>query len=144
MDLKVLNKKTTKRWQIWVEQSKYDLDAASLSLQNGFHEWASFQSQQCVEKVLKAVIVKAGYRAPKIHKLAILMSFCNRSNDKFRNTKFEFRDIEAFTYISRYPFLIPGENSSPHNYITKDDAEICLAEATTVFNQVIDILNNNY
>lgn len=143
MNLKSLKNKTSKRWQVWIRQAEVDLEAAKLSAANNFHEWATFQSQQCVEKLLKSIIVEAGYRPPKIHKIAILMSFCNRVNDKFRETKFDFREIESFTYISRYPFLIPGQNSSPHDYITKEDSEVCIGQAEKLKIQVAQILNYN-
>jgi len=144
MNLTSLKSKTSKRWQVWIRQAQVDLEAAKLSAQNGYYEWATFQSQQCVEKLLKSIIVKAGFRPPKIHKIAILMSFCNRVNEEFRNTKFDFREIESFTYISRYPFLIPGENSSPHDYIKLEDAEVCIRQAEELSRQVSKILDYTF
>ena len=141
MHLKSLKNKVSKRWQVWIRQGQIDLEAAKLSAKNGYYEWATFQSQQCVEKLLKSIIVQAGFRPPKIHKIAILMSFCNRVNEQFRNTKFDFREIESFTFISRYPFLIPGENSSPHDYITSEDADVCINQAEVLSKQVSTILD---
>lgn len=131
------------RYRVWLRQSAYDLNAATVSLKNGFPEWACFQSEQCVEKALKAVIVHSGFRPPKIHKISILISFCNRVNPEFKKTKFNFRDIESFTFISRYPFLIPGENSAPHDYITFEDANLCLSEAKRFFQQIQELLKES-
>ena len=132
----------TTRYRVWLKQSNFDLDAARNSYSSGYNEWACFQSEQCIEKALKAILVKAGFRPPKIHRISVLMSLCNRFSENFRNTKFEFRDIESFTFISRYPFLIPGENSSPHEYITSEDAKTCIDQAHQFLEKVQNLLKD--
>ena len=131
------------RYRIWLRQAGFDIQAAELSIQSGFYEWACFQSEQCVEKALKSVLVHGGYRPPKIHKISILVSLCNNTNPEFSKTKFSFRDIESFTFISRYPFLIPGENMAPHDYITYEDAKLCLNEAKQFFQQIQKLLKDS-
>ena len=129
------------RYKVWLDQASFDLQAAELSKNNGFFEWACFQSQQTVEKALKAVIVKAGWRPPKMHKLTVLMGYCNSANEKFRNTKFEYRDLNAFTFVSRYPFIIPGVNNSPHQFITLENAITCIKQATKMLSQIKQLLS---
>lgn len=138
---KIKGKGKLDRYKVWLKQAEYDFNAAAVSKENGFHEWACFQSEQAVEKALKAILVHAGWRAPKMHKLAVLMSYCNRANERFRQTKFEFRDLESFTFVSRYPFLIPGENLSPHEFITLDDAARCINQARAFLDKIHDLLN---
>lgn len=130
----------TERYKVWLRQSKFDLAAAFLSLENEYYEWAAYQAEQAVEKGLKAIIVQAGSKAPKIHKLGILFGFCNAVNEKFRNTKFTFKHIEAFTFISRYPFLIPDKYKTPHEVITEGDANQALAEASETLVKISEIL----
>lgn len=130
----------SKRYKVWLEQAHFDLEAAKTSRDGTFFEWACFQSEQAVEKALKAVLVHAGWRPPKMHKLAVLMSYCNNANKKFRKTKFEFRDLEAFTFVSRYPFLIPGENLSPHKFIKLEDAEKCISQAEAFLKKIRNLL----
>lgn len=129
-----------KRYQVWLEQAEYDFEAAKVSRKNDFNEWACFQCEQAVEKALKAVLVHAGWRPPKMHKLAVLMSYCNNANDVFKKTKFEFRDLESFTFVSRYPFLIPGENLSPHNFILSEDADRCISQARAFLDKIQKLL----
>ncbi len=128
------------RYLTWLKQSKYDLAAAFLSLENEYFEWAVYQAEQAVEKALKAVIVHAGQRPPKIHKLSILFGFCNQINSEFKNTKFNFKHVEAFTFISRYPFLIPDGNKTPHELITEKDAGKSLSEASEILLSITRIL----
>jgi HEPN domain-containing protein len=128
------------RYKIWLKQAKFDLAAAFLSLENEYYEWAAYQAEQAVEKALKAVIVHSGSKAPKIHKLGILFGFCNSVNAKFRGTKFSFQHIESFTFISRYPFLIPDKVKTPHELITEKDANQALVEASEVLYKISEIL----
>lgn len=128
---------------MWLNQAYFDMRAAELSYENHFYEWTCFQSEQCVEKCLKAVLVNHGYRPPKIHSISILMSISNKINPKFRDTKFIFRQIESFTFVSRYPFLIPGENTSPHEYITQEDAKTCIDEAKELLWKIKELLSDN-
>src|SRR5690348_1124500 len=97
-------------FRIWLLQAKFDLEAAKISLNNNYYEWACYQSVQSTEKALKAVLVHAEWRAPKTHKLGILMSMANHANKLFFNIKVNFRKLEAYEFISRYPFVYPDKN----------------------------------
>ncbi|MBN1331513.1 HEPN domain-containing protein [Candidatus Dojkabacteria bacterium] len=128
------------RYKTWLKQAEFDLQAAKLSLENGFNEWAAYQSEQTVEKALKAVIVHAGETSPKIHKLSVLFGMCNSVNKEFRNTKFQFHHIESFGFISRYPFLLPGKDKSPHELISRSEAEAGIKEAENIIESIKMIL----
>ncbi len=138
---KASNKNTSERYRIWLLQSQYDLKAAEESLKDRYYEWSCYQSVQSVEKALKAVIIHAGWRSPMTHKLGVLLSMCNRANDSFRTVKFNFRKIEAYTFITRYPFIYPDQNITPHDLITENDAKTCLDIATSMINKVEEFLH---
>lgn len=128
------------RYSVWLDQAHWDIEAAKVSLENGFYEWATFQCQQAAEKSLKAVLVFSGEKPPRLHKLAILYNMCRKANKKIRDLFIEYRDLEAFTFLARYPFLMPGENASPHNFITKKDAQQCLAQSQVIFAKIRRLL----
>lgn len=131
----------TTRYLIWISQAKFDLEAAQNSFNNKFFEWTCYQSVQAAEKVLKAVLIHAGTRPPKIHKLGVLLSMCNHANPEFKVVRLNYRKLETFTFISRYPFILPGTyNTVPHDLITKDDAIACLNIAKEVIQQVEEFL----
>lgn len=132
------------RYKTWYKQAQYDLEAAKLSYENSFYEWASYQAEQAVEKTLKSVIVHAGENPPRLHKLSVLFGYCNSLNKRFRNTKFDFRHLESFTFISRYPFLLPGKDKSPHELISKNDASVCISQADRILEQVHAILESEF
>lgn len=135
------NEEKLSRYAVWMQQAFFDLDAAKISLDNGFHEWAAYQAEQAAEKALKSVVVHAGWRPPKMHKLGMLFGICNSANAKFRETKFSFKHLESFTFISRYPFLLPGKNKSPHDLIAHKDALNAINEAKDVVEKVQAILS---
>jgi HEPN domain-containing protein len=130
----------TGRYLVWLEQSQHDLDAAMLSLKNGFYEWTAYQAEQSVEKALKSVLVNAGWRPPKMHKLGVLFGLCNNANMQFKYAKFSFHRLESFTFISRYPFLLPGKDKAPHDLISYEKAQDALKEAAAVVAKISEIL----
>jgi len=127
-----------------MEQAFYDLQAAEMSILHGFNEWGAYQAEQAAEKALKAVVVNAGWRPPRLHKLGMLFGICNQASSKFKETKFSFKHLESFTFISRYPFLLPGKNKAPHDLILKHDAQTALQEASDVVYKVQGILTNTH
>ena len=139
------NKKTPQqktRYKIWLEQARWDIEAAIVSRDNGFYEWSTFQCQQSAEKSMKAVLVHAGWSPPRLHKLAVLYNMCRKANEKFRNLFVDYRDLESFTFLARYPFLIPGENASPHTFISLEDAERCIAQSQSIYAKINRLLTD--
>ena len=130
------------RYLVWLRQADYDLSAAKASREKGFNEWACFQSSQALEKGLKAVLVSAGYRAPRIHKLGILMSMSNRAWEGFNQIKLDYRVLDSYTFVARYPFLLPGKDTSPHEIITPEDADECIASAENGLEAIQTFLND--
>lgn len=137
---KLKAKKFSKRYTIWFEQANFDLQAAKYSRIGGFHEWACYQSTQAVEKAFKAIIIHAGWRPPRTHKLSVLIGMCNNMSKEFKRTKFKFRNLEIYTFIARYPYLLTEDNISPHDLITLEQANHTIDEAEYILNFVDDIL----
>ena len=133
---------THRRYLVWLEQAKWDVEAAKVSIENGFYEWATFQCQQSAEKSFKSLLVQASWKPPKMHNLGSLYNMCRKANEDFRKIFLEYRDLEAFTFIARYPFLLPGENASPHEFITLEDAERCLAQSQTIYAKIQRLLTD--
>ncbi|QQR93691.1 HEPN domain-containing protein [bacterium] len=132
--------KTSKRWNVWLRQAEFDIAASRISFNNHFFEWSCYQSEQAVEKALKSVLVFSGYRPPKVHKIALLVAMCNSANSNFKHIQFRFKTIESLTFISRYPFLVPGEQGTPHEYISERDAAESLEEAIDILDKIRTLL----
>jgi HEPN domain-containing protein len=131
------------RSEAWMKQSGFDLEAARLSLRHGYFEWASFQSQQSAEKALKGLLVFLDGYAPRGHRLGGLLGMANHLDSRVRDEiKVSLVSLEAATFISRYPFAIPAQKMSPHEFIEKEEAEECLEEATEIYRQVMSFVDN--
>jgi HEPN domain-containing protein len=131
------------RSEAWIKQAGFDLEAARLSLQHGYFEWASFQAQQSAEKALKGLLVFLDGYAPRGHRLGGLLGMANRLDPRVKeDIQVSHAALEAATFISRYPFAIPAQKMSPHEFIEKEDAEECLAEATDIYHQITNFVNN--
>lgn len=126
------------RYKVWIKQAEFDLEAARLSFGNSFFEWTCFQSEQSAEKALKAIMVFCGYRPPKLHKLSILYRIVKQLRPEISNLKME--SLQAYTFVSRYPFIIPGDNLTPHEFMTNEHAAECLSEAQAVLSLVHGII----
>ncbi len=129
------------RFHVWLMQAQYDLQAAEISRKNGFYEWSCFQAGQAAEKALKAVIVYHGKSAPKVHKLGVLIGMIKNIDARFRGIRLDITELQSYTFSARYPFLIPGNLETPHEYIDAEDARICINQAKTILNLIKEILN---
>ena len=134
---------SAERAEAWIKQAGFDLEAARLSLQHGYFEWASFQSQQSAEKALKGLLVFLDGYAPRGHRLGGLLGMANRLDPRVREeVKVSLVALEAATFVSGYPFAIPAQKMSPHEFIEKEDAEECLAEATDIYQQITNFVTS--
>jgi HEPN domain-containing protein len=129
------------RFHVWLKQAEYDIEAAKKSLEDEYHEWACFQAEQAAEKALKSVLVYYGRSAPKLHKLGVLIGLVKNVETRFRGIHIDIAELQSYTFNARYPFLIPGNYETPHDYITKEDAEICIKQAETILNLIKEFLN---
>jgi HEPN domain-containing protein len=127
----------------WLKQAEFDLEAARLSLEHGYYEWASFQSQQSAEKAIKGLLVFLNGYAPRGHRLGGLLALAGRINPQIRSQlHVSIAALEAATFVSRYPFAIPAERMSPHEFIEKEDAIACLGEATMLVQKIQQLTAN--
>lgn len=129
------------RYKVWLAQATHDLIAAEQSVETGSYEWACFQAEQAAEKSLKSVIVANGKSAPKLHKLGVLIGIIKSIDPRFRGIHIDIADLQSYTFTARYPFLIPGNFETPHDYIEKEDAQICIQQAKTILNLTKELLN---
>lgn len=129
------------RFHVWLAQAEFDMKAAKYSLEAGFYEWSCFQAEQAAEKALKSVIVYHGRSAPKLHKLGVLIGIVKNVEPKFRGIHIDIAELQSYTFTARYPFLIPGNFETPHDYIEREEAEICINQAQIVLNLVNELLN---
>lgn len=130
----------TYRYKIWIRQAEFDLQAAKVSFGNNFFEWACFESEQSAEKALKGLMMYCGEMPPKLHKLSILLRMTRKVRPDIGD-QLIIESLQAYTFVSRYPFILPGDNLTPHDFMTTKNATECIKEAEGVLLLVNTIIN---
>ena len=124
------------RYNLWLKQALYDLRMAKLAQENGFFEWTCFCAEQSAEKSLKAYLLFKDWKIPHLHRLSVLFRICQRIDPEFKKLRLPFQALENFTFISRYPYAIPEENRSPHNFIKEEESRLCLRESEKILETI--------
>jgi len=92
-----------------------------------------FHAQQCAEKYLKAVMIEAGMRVPRIHDLeALVNQLLGPYPDLERILRYA-RILSAMAVEVRYPGMTADE----------DDAAESLKAATAIYEAVLSILRSS-
>lgn len=119
----------------WLKQSEADLKAAKDSLDNKNYEWSCFQSQQSVEKALKAYLYERGYISIVTHSLKELLQECSKFEPSFNSFSHNAKELDMLYIPTRYPNGIPGD-LAPTEFYEKEDAERCINSAESILKRV--------
>lgn len=98
----------------WLAKARQDIQNVELILKHegGLYDTVCFHSQQYIEKLLKAYLIKNSFEVGKTHNLIFLLKQCSESDTKFLNWKDQCEKLNAYAIHYRYP----GEDAD------KDDA----------------------
>lgn len=100
----------------WLKQSEKDLNAAKNSLKSGDYEWASFQSNQSAEKVLKALYLKEKKEIFQTHNLISIAKRLNLPTDIIKHLK----ELNPDYTLARYP---DAANAAPFENYSEEIAK---------------------
>ena len=116
---------------------------AKLAHSNRFFEWACFCAEQSAEKSLKAYLIFKDWKIPHLHRLSVLFRMCRKIDPEFKKLHLPFRALENLTFISRYPFAIPEENRSPHNFVKEEESRLCLQESQKILETIEKLIGGD-
>jgi HEPN domain-containing protein/predicted nucleotidyltransferase len=114
-----------KATQIWIVQARDEFEAAGILFDNQKYQAACYHSQQCVEKVLKALVLEKAAPVPRTHDIIELRS---RVLALGWTMALETDDAVFLNsvYRGRYP---TEEGLLPHGELTNDEAQRALDAA---------------
>lgn len=115
----------------WIFYAKDDLWAAERMLESGIFHLVCFHSQQCTEKILKALILKQEDTVPRTHNLIKLMERVEKIEKRILDFKEELGYLNDFYVSTRYPDAFAG--SLPEGLPTKEDAQKAVEIARKIF-----------
>jgi HEPN domain-containing protein len=90
----------------WIQKAEYDFGTASreaLVVDFPNYDAVCFHCQQCVEKYLKAALVKAGLEVPKIHDLLRLAEMVTPVLPEIKVYEGDVDDLTDYAGNARYP-----------------------------------------
>ncbi len=90
----------------WVNFAENDYEAATLlqKYNKQLLEIICFHCQQCVEKYLKAYIIKQNGEIKKTHNLEEILKICIKHNIDFKEIKDNCIDLSDYAVETRYPY----------------------------------------
>lgn len=119
----------------WVSRAHYDLETAKAMLDAGRDLYVLFCSQQALEKMLKAVIVKATSEvAPRLHDLVKLSDVARVDPSPSARRLLEL--LSRFYFTGRYP----AEPDRATPLVDRAHAEQVLAQSEEVFQWLSSML----
>ena len=127
-----------------------DLGRAQDAMEEGAYSYVIFHSQQCVEKVVKALLeLKEVFsRDHDISDLFVLYILkpepLNDQHKIFYNILDSLEWFKGKWSVSRYPFIKDGKVVTPSEDFTEIEASIALSRATSVFSEITSILKKEY
>ncbi len=99
----------------WVTKADADLDTAKREVavvEAPNYDAVSFHAQQCAEKYLKAVMVEAGMRVPRIHDLEALINQLSGPYPDLERILRYARILSAMAVEVRYPGMTADEDDA--------------------------------
>lgn len=119
----------------WLAFAADDLHAAEALLEKDIPNLVCFHAQQCIEKVLKFLLLDHHQPSPKIHDLKELYTRCVDANIlKVLPFKTEIMMLSPFYVPTRCPDAVVG--SLPDRLPTEQDAQQALAAAQKLYRQL--------
>ena len=118
-----------KEWLDWLEIAESDLKSAIVLLNNIdiLPCISIYHSHQCIEKLLKALLLKNDIQIPKIHNLNILLKMTLDFIPEIQASENKITVLNSLMPLLRYP---TGDT------LTKEEAKESIIVANTVFDIV--------
>jgi HEPN domain-containing protein len=120
---------TVRRWKDWLEQAKFNLEHAHLSLDAGHLDWACFAAQQAAEMAVKALYRSWGDE-PIGHSIYLLLQKLPRDHRPENEILDEAKVLDRVYIPSRYPNGLP--EGTPRHAFNRRDAEEAIQIAERV------------
>ena len=130
--------------------SKQDLERAEDALKEEYYPYAVFHSQQCAEKVVKALLEmeEVFVRGHDVSDMFTVYILKKEEDEEIREDLYMVLEIldwfKGTWTLSRYPVMEKGKVVSPFEQYDKEDAKSAVEKAKFVFEFVSRVLEDRY
>lgn len=90
----------------WLAKAEGDFEVAQIVMEAGHrpnYDAVCFHCQQCIEKMLKAVLIQSGVNPPRIHDLVVLSDHLRKIDSRWSPQDKELRFLSQGANLFRYP-----------------------------------------
>ena len=96
--------------EYWLKMAEEDLKDASLDIENSRFPSSVFHSQQCAEKICKAILSSLGIESGKTHFPSSVLELMVIRGNKFQLST---KELETIVRIVNYSKLLESQKESP-------------------------------
>ena len=118
----------------WRRFAEGDLKSARVLLKEELFNEVCFHSQQCIEKLLKSILVQHGKQVPKTHRLVDLLEEVLRKGNRWESLRDRCAILDQYYIPSRYPDAVIG--SKPTGLPSLQDAREALEIAEAIWSAI--------
>ncbi|MCU0644071.1 MAG: HEPN domain-containing protein [bacterium] len=122
--------------RIWLDYSRENLESAEILLASSLFNPCLQNSQQCVEKALKALLLENSIRLKKTHSIAELKNIIYENKIEISITEEESEFLDSIYLPSKYPL----NSVLPYFMPDQNLCEQGIAIAKKVYDEVNEIL----
>lgn len=123
--------------QLWLEYANENLASAEILLESHLYNPSLQNSQQAIEKFLKACFVEKGVKLQKTHTISILVEQLKDFGFHFIISDDDIDLIDSIYLASKYPFGSVLPNFDPDEKI----CQTCIVIARAVHDDIDNCLN---
>ena len=130
--------------------SKQDLERAEDALKERYYPYAVFHSQQCIEKIIKAMLEmeEVFVRDHDVSDMFTTYIIKKEDDEEIKENFYEILDVLGWFRgawaLSRYPVIDKGKVVSPFEQYDREDAQYAVEKAKFVFEFMSLILKDRY
>lgn len=119
----------------WLELAKSDLLTANMILKNKeiLPSISIYHSHQCVEKALKAILIKKEEPIPKVHNLSFLLQKATTHYQELKKYEDACAELNSFLPKLRYPI---------DDQLTSAEAKLCQNIAKEIYHILLKLIES--
>ncbi len=114
--------------KLWLDYAKENLLSAQILLESSFYNTVLQNTQQSIEKDLKALFVEKGIKLQKTHSISSLVEILKQNNIIINISEDDMDLIDSIYLSSKYPFGSVLPDFEPDTLI----CEICINIAINI------------
>lgn len=118
----------------WIVRAEHDFETAELLIEQKSrgYEIICFHCQQCIEKYLKAFLIKNNRDYPRIHDLVKLINLCIEHDNSLIDLREKLSELNEYAVAGRYPGEFIDQEDSMVAFVITSEARSSIKNRLTL------------